>query len=81
MYKDNKQYTSTEFTTNRIVDRSGSGDCFMAGLIFGLYNDHAPQDIINYAAAAAFGKLQEEGDATSHDILAIARIETENKDT
>lgn len=53
----------------------------MAGLIFGLYNDHAPQDIINYAAAAAFGKLQEEGDATSHDILAIARIETENKDT
>ncbi|MCW3079001.1 sugar kinase [Segetibacter sp.] len=80
MYKDQQQYASTEFTTDRVVDRSGSGDCFMAGLIYGLYNDHAAQDIVNYAAAAAFGKLQEEGDATGHDILTVAKIETENKD-
>jgi 2-dehydro-3-deoxygluconokinase len=80
MYKENQQYTSTEYTTKRVVDRSGSGDCFMAGLIYGLYNDHAPQDIVNYASAAAFGKLQEEGDATGHDILTVARIETENKE-
>ncbi|MCW3106721.1 MAG: sugar kinase [Segetibacter sp.] len=81
MYKDPEQYNSTEFTTGRVVDRSGSGDCFMAGLIYGLYNEHAPQDIVNYATAAAFGKLQEEGDATGHDILTVARIETENKDS
>lgn len=81
MYKDGQQYNSDEFTTERVVDRSGSGDCFMAGLIFGLYNNHAPEDIVNYAAAAAFGKLQEEGDATAHDMLTVARIETENKDT
>jgi 2-dehydro-3-deoxygluconokinase len=80
MYKDGQQYTSSEFTTERVVDRSGSGDCFMAGLIYGLYNQHAPQDIVNYAAAAAFGKLQEEGDATGHDILTVAQIETENKE-
>jgi 2-dehydro-3-deoxygluconokinase len=79
MYKEGKQYSSNEFTTARVVDRSGSGDCFMAGLIYGLYNDHSPDDIVNYAAAAAFGKLQEEGDATGHDILTVARIETENK--
>ncbi len=28
----------------------------------------------------AFGKPQEEGDATGHDVLTVAGIETENKD-
>lgn len=80
MYKDGRQFNSAEFTTDKVVDRSGSGDCFMAGLIYGLYNDHASEDIVNYATAAAFGKLQEEGDATGHDILTVAQIETEHKD-
>jgi 2-dehydro-3-deoxygluconokinase len=80
MYTNGQQYVSDEFTTDKVVDRSGSGDCFMAGLIYGHYNNHSPEEIVNYAAAAAFGKLQEEGDATGHDILTVARIETENKE-
>ena len=56
---------SKEFPLENIVDKVGSGDCFMGGLIYGLYNQHQPQDIIDFAAAAAVGKMQEKGDATS----------------
>ncbi len=59
-----QQYVSPQFFTASAVDRSGSGDCFMGGLIYGINNKHTEQDIINFAAAAAFGKLQEKGDAT-----------------
>ena len=77
LYKDGQQYSSPEYTAHRVIDRSGSGDCFMAGLIFGLSKYHAPQDVVNYATAAAFGKLQEIGDATGQDVLTVARIERE----
>ena len=36
----------------------------MAGLIYGLLKNFDNQKIVNFAAAAAFGKLQERGDAT-----------------
>ncbi len=43
----------------------------MAGLIYGLHQQHAPQDVINFAAAAAFGKLQEAGDATLQTVADV----------
>ncbi|MBN9297940.1 MAG: sugar kinase [Filimonas sp.] len=69
-----KQFVSLEFDTASVVDKVGSGDCFMGGLIYGLNSQHQPQDIINYAAAAAFGKLQEVGDATKQNIEAVQSI-------
>jgi 2-dehydro-3-deoxygluconokinase len=75
LYMNGEQYESPEFSATCVVDRSGSGDCFMAGLIYGISKEHAPQDIINYAAAAAFGKLQELGDATGQDRLTIYKLE------
>ncbi len=68
LYKDRQQYVSPEFTTEKVVDKVGSGDCFMGGLIYGLSQNHAPQDVIDFAAAAAFGKLQEYGDATQQRV-------------
>ncbi len=55
------QYHSTELVASKIVDKVGSGDCFMAGLIYGLYHRNEPQEVIETAAAAAFGKLMEKG--------------------
>ncbi|HEU4859464.1 MAG TPA: sugar kinase [Chitinophagaceae bacterium] len=51
-----------------VVDKAGSGDCFMGGLIYGLTNNHKADDIINFAASAAVGKLGEEGDSTKQTI-------------
>lgn len=76
LYANGQQFPSPEFTANVVVDRSGSGDCFMAGIIYGLYNGHAPQEIVNYATAAAFGKLQEQGDATRQDVFKVKRVKT-----
>ncbi len=75
LFKDQQLFVSPEFTCRGVVDRSGSGDCFMAGLIYGLYNNNESQDVLNYATAAAFGKLQEFGDATGQDVLTISKLE------
>lgn len=80
LYTGGVQYNSSEFRTTGVVDRSGSGDCFMGGLIYGSYLHHNPQDIVDYATAAAFGKLQEQGDATGQDVLTVAKIKTHNAD-
>ena len=72
MLYNGQPYVSNEFTCAGVVDRSGSGDCFMAGLIYGLLsNPDQPQELLNYATAAAFGKLQEHGDATDQDVLSV----------
>lgn len=81
LYTGGVQYNSAEFRTSGVVDRSGSGDCFMGGLIYGSYLKHDPQDILDYATAAAFGKLQEQGDATGHDVLTVSKIKTDSGDT
>lgn len=79
LYTDGQQYVSPELRTESVVDRVGSGDCFMAGLIYGLYNQHTPQAVVDFAAIAAFGKLQELGDATRQtvaDVLAQSSLIT-----
>ena len=68
LFTQDKLFQSPEFLSEKIIDKVGSGDCFMGGLIYGLYNNHAPQDVINFAAASAFGKLNELGDITNQTI-------------
>lgn len=74
LFRDNQLYVSPHFTTDQVLDKIGSGDCFMAGLIQGMYNDHAAQQTISFAAAAAFGKLNELGDATGQTIAQVQAI-------
>jgi 2-dehydro-3-deoxygluconokinase len=69
-----QQTVSPLFKTNAVKDKVGSGDCFMAGLIYGICKNHLPKDIISFAAAAAFGKLQEKGDATNNSIENVNMI-------
>ena len=74
LYSIEQFVTSEEYSCSQVIDRIGSGDCFMAGLIYGLYNEHAAQDIINFSTAAAFGKLQETGDATKQTIEQVKQL-------
>ena len=64
-------YISEEYKTDTVVDKVGSGDCFMAGLIYGYYHKLALQETIDFATAAAFQKLFITGDATDRTVEQI----------
>jgi len=54
--------------TNSVVDRIGSGDAFMAGLIYALVTDKGGQETIDIATAAGFKKLFVKGDFGNGDL-------------
>ena len=71
LFTGDKIYTSAEYESKQIVDKVGSGDCFMAGLIYGYYNGLESQGTLDFATAAAFQKLFTMGDATTNSIQEI----------
>jgi 2-dehydro-3-deoxygluconokinase len=71
LHKDGDLVASRETHLPAIIDKVGSGDCFMAGLIYGLTNHWQPQEIIDFASAAAITKLQVKGDATNLSVPEI----------
>jgi 2-dehydro-3-deoxygluconokinase len=71
LYKDGDIYPSTTLPIKQVNDKVGSGDCFMSGLIYGIYNCWSPEDIINFSAKAAVNKLKEYGDHTNTDVQTI----------
>jgi 2-dehydro-3-deoxygluconokinase len=71
LYTEGVLYNSPDFFSDHVVDKVGTGDCFMAGLIFGSKLGYPPQQLLNFATAAAFGKLQEKGDTTNQSIQQV----------
>lgn len=59
---------STEYVAEEILDKVGSGDCFMAGLIYGLYSNLSPKETLEFATLAAFDKLFIASDATTSTV-------------
>lgn len=64
LYTDGRLTVSSEYHSGEIIDKVGSGDCFMSGLIYGFYKALSPAQTLEFATAAAFDKLFIEGDAT-----------------
>jgi len=73
MFNKNNFYTSSTYKMNEVKNIVGTGDCFMAGLIYGIRHQNTPEEIINFAAAAAVGKLYELGDATEQSLDQIKK--------
>ncbi|MBF9255066.1 sugar kinase [Pontibacter sp. 172403-2] len=71
LYTDGALSISTEYNTDKILDKVGSGDCFMAGLIYGFYNNLAPAHTLELATLAAYKKLFIPGDATTTPIAEL----------
>lgn len=57
-----QNYISEVFETNEVVDRIGSGDAFMAGLIYGLLTGNDGNEIIEKATSSGYNKLFVKGD-------------------
>jgi 2-dehydro-3-deoxygluconokinase len=71
LYTDGQFYNSKEYETTKVTDKVGSGDCFMAGIIYGFYNDIEPVETLEFATAAAFEQLFVKSDATDRTITDI----------
>ena len=78
LYTNGNHYSTTDHSAGKILNKVGSGDCFMAGLIYGFYNDHEPGKILEFATLAAFDKLFIEGDATCKTVEEI-KVSTTKK--
>ena len=77
LYTGGNYYHTEDHSAAHIINKVGSGDCFMAGLIYGFYNNHSPNDILNFATLAAFDKLFLDGDATTHKVDEIKKLVTQ----
>lgn len=76
LFDGKKMHVSGQHNTRNVLDRVGSGDTFMAGLIYGNYQTHSPEEIIDFAAAAAFNKLFIKGDASTASVEDIRNATT-----
>lgn len=71
LFSEDKLIASKEIKVDTIVDRAGSGDCFMAGIIYGIYRGFSQEKTVDFAATAATGKFLEYGDFTRQRVEEI----------
>ncbi|MCY1521275.1 2-dehydro-3-deoxygluconokinase [compost metagenome] len=71
LYAEEGFTVSEEYVSDVILDKVGSGDCFMAGLIYGLIQQHKPEETLRFATAAAFNKLFIASDCTTATVAQI----------
>lgn len=73
LYTNGELQQSQEYLVDQILDKVGSGDCFMAGLIYGFYHNQAPAETLAFATAAAVNKLFILSDATTSTVADIEK--------
>lgn len=73
IYTEDKLTVSEEYVSEEILDKVGSGDCFMAGLIYGFYNHLSADKTLAFATAAAYDKLYIPSDATTSTVADIEK--------
>lgn len=78
LYTDNELLVSKEYVSEKILDKVGSGDCFMAGLIYGFYQNNDPLQTLNFATAAAYNKLYIPSDATTATVADVKKTLADN---
>lgn len=68
LFKDDKLFTSQKYYAEKLEERVGSGDAFMAALIHANLRNNPPQQILNDATKVAFKKLFVKGDTIDNSI-------------
>jgi 2-dehydro-3-deoxygluconokinase len=78
LYHQQNIYKSETFFAAKTIDKVGTGDCFMAGLIYGILNKKEPKETVEFAASAAYQKFFIKGDATSSNVKEIEELMPKN---
>lgn len=73
LFDGKKMLNSKSYDLTHIVDRVGSGDAYMAGLIYGLLSKKSDQQALEFAIAACAWKHTIEGDV---NLASAAEIES-----
>lgn len=79
LYSANELTVSKEYRSEKILDKVGSGDCFMAGLIYGFCKGNDLVETLNFATAAAFNKLFIPSDCTTATVADVEKTLAENE--
>lgn len=79
LYQDKNSYKSQTLFAEKTIDKVGTGDCFMAGLIYGILQKRTSQQIVEFAARAAYQKLFIMGDATTSGMEEIEQLIHQNE--
>lgn len=74
LHTENEHIVSKEYRAERIIGKIGSGDCFMAGLIYGFYHAHSKEEILGFATRAAFAKLFTHTDFSTTKLEEIPKV-------
>ena len=74
LFADRQLYHSREYFAEKIADKVGSGDCYMAGLIYGLFRQRPVQETLEFDTAADFQKLFITSDATNQNAEEIDKF-------
>lgn len=73
-YENNTVFQSRNHDIQPIVDRIGSGDALMAGIVYSQLHQRAPQETIAFATAAAVFKHSVPGDVLMADLSEIEAV-------
>ncbi|SNR47968.1 sugar kinase [Flavobacterium sp. ov086] len=79
LYQNGAIYKSETLFATNTIDKVGTGDCFMAGLIYGILHQKESQQIVDFAARAAYQKLFIKGDATTSKVEEIEQLIKQNE--
>lgn len=79
LYQHQNIFKSETLFATKPIDKVGTGDCFMAGLIYGIINKKTTQQIVEFAARAAYQKLFIMGDATTSTPEEIEQLIHQNE--
>ena len=74
-------YTEPPYTNIDVIDRIGSGDAYVAGVLFGLLKYGDPQKAMQFGNATSSVKNTVPGDLPSSDFKEIDRIIREHNAT
>ena len=79
--KEDQFYTEAPYTNLDVIDRIGSGDAYVAGVLFGLLKYDDPHKAMQFGNATSSVKNTVPGDLPSSDFKEIDRIIREHNAT